>query len=475
MTNTKNNFSKQTIGFVMVGISFGLSLGLAFSAFANKDISEKGLPVMEINRFASALNRVKDVYVDEVGDKKLITSAISGMLSNLDPHSSYLDENAFREMTVDTRGEFGGLGIEVQMENGLIKVMSPMEDTPAWRAGIKTGDLIFLIDKKPIQGLSLNEAVSKMRGKPGTSVLLSIRRPKVQAPVEITLVREIIKVRSVKAKRLPNDIGFIRITNFQENTVPLLVEQIIKLYETAPLKSLVLDLRNDPGGLLSTAIAVSGIFVGDNQTIVTTNGRSADSKKSYNSNNSNFTRYVPSGKKFPIDEIKKVPMVVLINNGSASASEIVAGALQDYNRAKIMGLLSFGKASVQTIIPLEDQKTAIKITTARYYTPKGRSIQVTGIVPDLWVAETEDGNTREQLREEDYPGHLDGFKDEKKDETPVASTPSSIPKLPEFGSDEDWMLKQAINFLTNKPVATIPPKKAKTIEEAKSKEAQEEK
>jgi len=460
-------FEKKTIGLIIIGISLGLSMGLGFSAFASKGLTKNVLPILEINRFASALNRVKDVYVDEVADKKLINSAISGMISKLDPHSVYLDENAYREMTIDTRGEFGGLGIEVQMENGVIKVVAPIEDTPAARAGIKSGDLIFQINKKPVRGQTLTEAVQKMRGKPGTSIMLSIRRPGVSEPFEVKIIREIIKIKSVRSKRLDKNIGFIRITSFQENTTPLLVEEIIELYNQGPLNSLVLDLRNDPGGLLSTAISVASIFLPENQTIVTTNGRTPDSKRSYSTNNRQFKKFIPSGNKFPFAQIKKVPMAILINGGSASASEIVAGAFQDYQRGKIIGLQSFGKASVQTIIPLEDRLTAIKLTTARYYTPKGRSIQVTGIVPDIWVAETKDGHVRTQLREQDFPGHLDDEKDgnntlEIKNIDEVIDKPNSDkPKFPKFGSEDDWMLKQAVNFLTNKTVATIPPKNSK--------------
>lgn len=470
--NSKNITNKKAIGLVVVGLSFGLSMGLGFSAFAGKEVEKGNLPIVEINRFSSALNRVKDVYVDDVPDSKLITSAISGMISKLDPHSAYLDENAFREMRIDTTGEFGGLGLEVQMENELVKVMSPIEDTPAARAGLKTGDFIFMIDGQQVRGLSLNEAVQKMRGKPGTKIVLTIRRMGVSEPFDVTLTREVIKIRSVRSKRLDGNIGYIRITSFQENTIPLLVEQLSKLYEKGKLKSMVLDLRNDPGGLLSTAIAVASVFLPEGQTVVTTNGRTDDSKKSYSTRNRDFTRFITNEKTFPIEEIKKIPMVVLINGGSASASEIVAGAFQDYDRAKIMGLQSFGKASVQTIIPLEDRVTAIKLTTARYYTPKGRSIQVTGIVPDMWVAETEDGHVRTQMREQDYPGHLDNSKDEKnerkiKDISEVLNqaTPSQQPKFPDFGSDDDWMLKQAINQLNNKKVATIPPNNRKVTEE----------
>lgn len=462
------NMMRQSLAWMGIGASLGLSLGLGISAFAGKELNKNTLPVAEIRKFSNALSRVKDTYVDEVEDKKLISTAISGMMSGLDPHSAFLDEDAFRDIKTDTRGEFGGLGIEVQMENGLVKVSSPIEDTPAFRAGILANDLIYQIDGKSIRGMTLNDAVKKMRGKPGTDVKLGILRKDVEKPLEMTLTREIIKVRSVKMKRLDHDIGFIRITNFQENTTQMLVESIEKLYRQGELKGLVLDLRNDPGGLLNAAIDVSSVFLPNDKVVVTTNGRTLESKQSYSSATSKYSRFATRA--FPENAIKTVPMVVLINGGSASASEIVAGALQDYGRAKLMGWQSFGKASVQTILPLEDGKTAIKLTTARYYTPKGRSIQVTGVEPDLWIAETKEGHVRATSREADYAGHLanpnnvnaenEVIRTDKKTD----STPSNSPTKPiDFGSNEDFQLQQAKNFILGETVASVDkPKKDST-------------
>lgn len=468
--------NKKSLAWLSVGSCLGLSLGLGISAFAARDSAN--LPVEEIRKFSSALSRVKDTYVDEVPDKKLISSAISGMISNLDPHSAYLDEDAFKDIRSDTRGEFGGLGLEVQMENGLVKIGAPIEDTPAFRAGIKSGDLIYQIDDKPVKGLNLNDAVKKMRGKPGTSVKLGIIRSDTDKPFDVTLVREIIRVRSVKSKRLDDDLGFIRITNFQENTPQMLVEAIEKLYRGGDLKGLILDLRNDPGGLLNAAIAVSAVFIASDQVVVTTNGRTTDSKQTYNAQSGQYSRFAT--RSFPDKAIKKVPMVVLTNSGSASASEIVAGALQDYGRATLMGWQTFGKASVQTILPLDDGKTALKITTARYYTPKGRSIQVTGVEPDMWVAETQEGHVRATAREADYVGHL-ANPNNKDAENEVlrpnnkankeTSTPSTNPlnKPIDFGGADDFQLSQAVNFLLGKPVATIEkPKKIAKNQPAES-------
>lgn len=453
-----------------VGGALGLSMGLGISAFAARDNGMVSLPINEVRQFSNALARVKDTYVDEVEDKKLITTAISGMISGLDPHSAYLDEEAYREMRTETRGEFGGLGIEVQMENGLVKVGAPIEDTPAFRAGVQPNDLIYQIDGKPIRGLSLNEAVKKMRGKPGTDITISILRKGVDKPFDLKLTREVIRVRSVKMKRLDHDIGFIRITNFQENTTQMLAESIEKLYRESPLKGLVLDLRNDPGGLLNASIAVSSMFLSGDKVIVTTNGRTTDSKSTYTGGKSEYSRYTSSS--FPEKAIKEVPMVVLINSGSASASEIVAGALQDYGRATIMGFQSFGKASVQTVMPLDDGKSAIKLTTARYYTPKGRSIQVTGVQPDIWLAETEEGHIGASAREADYIGHLanpDNAQAEDQVIRPDAkSTPSVAPKKPiAFGEKDDFQLQQAMNHLRGMPVLSIEkPKTATQIAES---------
>jgi len=351
--------------------------------------------------------------VEPVEDKKLITNAISGMLSNLDPHSSYLDADSFKELQVGTQGEFGGLGIEVGMEDGFVKVVSPIEDTPAYRAGLKAGDLIVKLDDTPVKGLTLSDAVKRMRGKPKTPITLTVVRKGEQKPLVITLTREVIKVQSVKSKLLDGAYGYVRITQFQENTGPSLVKHLNDLYKQAKLKGLILDLRNDPGGLLNGAVGVAGAFLPPKALVVSTNGRLADSKHEFRAVTEDYARSAKEDYLQGLNpEVKKVPMVVLVNGGSASASEIVAGALQDHKRAVVMGTQTFGKGSVQTVLPLPNN-TAIKLTTARYYTPSGRSIQAKGIVPDIEVEESANGgNGRDHLlREADLEHHLNNDKD----------------------------------------------------------------
>ena len=323
----------------------------------------------QLNLFGDVFERVRADYVEEVTDQQLIENAINGMLTALDPHSSYLNPDSYREMQVQTRGEFGGLGIEVTMENGLVKVVSPFDDTPAARAGIQTGDYITHLDGEPVLGLTLSEAVEKMRGPVDTDIVLTIQRVN-QEPFDVRLTRAIIKIQSVRS-RLHDDIGYIRITNFSEQTEAGLINAVEQLRAEAgdKLKGIVLDLRNNPGGLLDQAIAVSDAFL-DKGEIVSTRGRHPDQAQRYNAEEGDITG--------------GLPMVVLINGGSASASEIVAGALQDHHRALLLGTKTFGKGSVQTIIPLPGHG-AIRLTTARYYTPSGRSIQALGIEPDLVV------------------------------------------------------------------------------------------
>ena len=328
-------------------------------------------------------DRVKRDYVEPVADKKLITEAINGMLTGLDPHSAYLDQEAFKEMQVGTQGQFGGLGIEVGMEDGFVKVISPIDDTPASRAGVLAGDLIVKLDDASVKGMTLNDAVKQMRGKPDTPIRLTIVRKGEPNPIELTLTRAIIKIQSVKSTLLEPGYAYFRVTQFQDGTGELLA-RAIETHVKGPMKGVILDLRNDPGGLLNSAVAVSAMFLEPGQLVVYTEGRAEDSKMRLNAspehylrgrNREDFVRKLPP-------EIKKLPMVVLVNGGSASASEIVAGALQDHNRAVIMGQQTFGKGSVQTILPLGGN-TAIKLTTARYFTPQGRSIQAKGITPDI--------------------------------------------------------------------------------------------
>jgi carboxyl-terminal processing protease len=344
--------------------------------------------------FGDVFERVRADYVEEVPDEKLVESAINGMLSALDPHSGYLDESRYRDMQVQTRGEFGGLGIEVTMENGLVKVVSPIDDTPAWRAGIKAGDLISRIDGEPVAGLSLNEAVDKMRGPVGTKIRLEILRKGEKEPLQVELTRAVIRISPVRA-RAEGDIGYVRLTTFNEQTEDALREKVGELRRELgrEMKGLVLDLRNNPGGLLDQAVAVADAFL-DRGEIVSTRGRRTDSIQRFNAR--------------PGDILDGLPMVVLINGGSASASEIVAGALQDHGRAVVMGTQSFGKGSVQTIVPIPGHG-ALRLTTARYYTPSGRSIQAKGITPDIIVhqAKVEFVDDEEGRREADLRGRLE--------------------------------------------------------------------
>lgn len=379
-----------------------------------------------LNLFGDVFERVRSHYVDDVEDKELIETAINGMLTSLDPHSAYLDEKSFRDMQVNTRGEFGGLGIEVTMDKGYVKVVSPIDDTPAFRAGIEAGDYITHIDGEPVLGLTLSEAVDKMRGKVGTTIDLILRRERTEKPIEVTLTRDIIKIRSVR-HRVEGNVGYIRITTFNQNTESGLKQAIRDIEDELGDKLIgyVIDLRNNPGGLLDQAIAVSDAFL-DKGEIVSTRGRDERDTKRDNAT---------SG-----DIINGLPIVVLINGGSASGSEIVAGALQDHKRAIVMGTPSFGKGSVQTVIPLPGHG-AMRLTTARYYTPSGRSIQAKGIEPDILVEPAKVETLEVQrIKEADLRGALDNDKDLPFDES-----------AGEEGSEEkpvDYQLDRAIDLLS---------------------------
>jgi carboxyl-terminal processing protease len=405
----------QQAGLVLVGLVAGILVSVNYSAVAQKEAATP-LPIEELRTFADVFGAIKQGYVEPVEDKKLITYAISGMLANLDPHSAYLDAEAFKDLQVSTQGEFGGLGIEVGMEDGFVKVVSPIEDTPAYRAGIKAGDLIIKLDDTPVKGLTLSDAVKKMRGKPKTSIKLTVVRKGEPKTLEFVIVRDKIKVQSVKSKMVESGYGYVRVTQFQEETTADLARHIDKLYKDKeakgePLKGLVLDLRNDPGGLLHGAIGVAAAFLPAKTLITSTDGRTEDARRKYTASTEDYLRgqKVDFLKDLPAG-IKTVPLVVLVNGGSASASEIVAGALQDHKRAVIMGTQTFGKGSVQTIIPLSNN-TAVKLTTARYYTPSGRSIQAKGIEPDVVVEETANGTSHDRLREADLERHLENDKD----------------------------------------------------------------
>ena len=465
------------LGLVAVGILMGVAISLNFSAVAQKDAGFAPLPIEELRAFTEVFGRVKSDYVETVDDKRLITQAINGMLTGLDPHSAYLDQEAFRELQVGTQGEFGGLGIEVGMEEGFVKVIAPIDDTPASRAGVKPGDLIVKLDDASVKGMTLTDAVKRMRGKPNTQITLTIVRKGESKPVVVTLTRAVIKVQSVKAKLLEPGYAYFRVSQFQEHTGENLAAAIVRLFKEnqGSMKGLVLDLRNDPGGLLNGAVAVSAAFLPQGSLVVYTDGRTDDSKMKLNASPENYLRgrakedYL---KKLPA-EVKNVPMVVLVNGGSASASEIVAGALQDHRRAVIMGQPTFGKGSVQTILPLGNN-TAIKLTTARYYTPNGRSIQAKGIVPDIPLDDASADKTAGlRLREADLTKHLTDVAREKeqaeeKAEAAAAAvkynfTPTPRPKdmdekatRPEPGeivSKNDYELNQAVAFLKSRTLA----------------------
>jgi carboxyl-terminal processing protease len=416
-----------------------------------------------------------------VDEKKLINDAIAGMVANLDPHSQYFDKKSYKEFREGTTGKFVGVGIEISQEEGLVKVVSPIEGSPADRAGLKPGDLITKVDDTSVKGLSLNEAVKRMRGEPRTKVILTIFRKDENRTFPVTIIREEIKTVSVKSKMIENGFGWIRVSQFQERTVDDLTRKLEDLYKQDPkMKGLVLDLRNDPGGLLDAAVAISAVFLPSNVTVVSTNGQLDESKFTFKAAPEYYQRRggadsVAGLEKSTKGFYKKVPLVVLVNEGSASASEIVAGALQDHKRAVLMGSQTFGKGSVQTVRQL-GADTALKITTARYYTPSGRSIQAKGIVPELLVDDTAEGSPYAALRtrEADLEKHLnsgqgaevkDPAREKAREEAlkrleEESKKPVADRKSPEFGSAEDFQLQQALNHLKNQPV-----KVSKTLSE----------
>ena len=453
----------RSFGFILIGAVAGILISLNFQAIADR-ATRSTLPIDELRAFTEVFGAIKANYVEPVPDKKLITEAINGMLTGLDPHSAYLDQEAFKELQVGTQGQFGGLGIEVGMEDGFIKVISPIEDTPAFKAGIKPGDLIVKLDETPVKGMTLNDAVARMRGKPNTQITLTIARKGETAPIVVTLTRAVIHVQSVKSKMFEPGYAWIRVSQFQEQTPESLVKQLDALFKQGPVKGLVLDLRNDPGGLLHGAVAVSAAFLPPKSLIVSTDGRAEDSHRKFYAVPDDYARRGDDVLKSLPPEVKTVPMVVLVNGGSASASEIVAGALQDTKRAKIIGTQSFGKGSVQTIMPLGNN-TAIKLTTARYYTPSGRSIQNLGITPDVVVEDPSD--TAAHIREADLEHHLANTLAQAQQEpqeqaaTPQpAPTPMAPQKPTQYGSKDDFQLEQAIAFLKGKPVLQQSPKVA---------------
>ena len=454
-------------GWISVGALAGALTTVSLQTVARASMAP--LPLEELQQLAAVFGMVKSDYVEAVDEKKLITDAISGMVASLDPHSQYFDKKSFKEFREGTSGRFVGVGIEISQEDGLVKVVSPIEGSPAFRAGLKPNDLITKIDDTLVKGLSLNDAVKRMRGEPNTKVMLTIFRKDENRSFPVTITREEIRTQSVRGKVIEPGYGWIRLSQFQERTVDDFARKVDEIYKAEPnLKGLVLDLRNDPGGLLDAAVAISAAFLPENVTVVSTNGQLAESKFTYKAAPEFYQRRAGADplRRLPA-ALKTVPLVVLVNEGSASASEIVAGALQDHKRGKVMGSQTFGKGSVQTVRPLGPD-TGLKLTTARYYTPSGKSIQARGIVPDVMVDETEEGNVFSLLRtrEADLDKHLgsgqgvdvkDPAREKQRDEArKKAEEESRKPpverKAPEFGTDKDFQLLQAINHLKGRPV-----------------------
>ena len=476
----------KNFGLIGLGVIAGVAGSMQFDASAQRTTSS--LPLEELRQLADVYGLIKSDYVEPVDDKKLLTEATAGMVASLDPHSAYLDKKAFKELRESTMGKFVGLGIEVGMEDGYVKVISPIEDTPAFKAGLKAGDLITRLDTTPVKGMTLDEAVKRMRGEPNTKIALTVARKDEDKPLIITIVRQEIRVQSVKSKVIEPGYAWLRVSQFQEPTVDDMVKKLNAIHAQEPnLKGLVLDLRNDPGGILPGAIGVSAAFLPKDVAVVSTNGQLPDSKMTYYARREAYTssRAAISDPLVKLPEaFKKVPMVVLVNAGSASASEIVAGALQDYKRATIMGTQTFGKGSVQTIRPLTVD-TAVKLTTARYYTPNGRSIQARGIVPDMLVDETADGDGLNSLRlhEADLERHLSNDKEKaavesaagKFDELEAEQRLAALEKKRkplEYGGKDDFQLAQALNQLKGLPVqlsktAKVENKNENTINEKK--------
>ena len=454
-------------GWVSLGVVAGALTTVSLQTVARGTLAP--LPLEELQQLAAVFSMVKSDYVEPVDEKKLITDAISGMVSSLDPHSQYFDKKSFKEFREGTTGRFVGVGIEITQEEGLVKVVTPIEGTPAFKAGIKPNDLITKIDDTAVKGLSLNDAVKRMRGEPNTKVQLTIFRKDENRSFPVTIMREEIRTQSVRGKVMEPGYAWIRLSQFQERTVDDFARKVEEIYKQEPnLKGLVLDLRNDPGGLLDAAVAVSAAFLPENVNVVSTNGQLPESKFIYKASPEFYQRRGTSDplKRLPA-ALKSVPLVVLVNEGSASASEIVAGALQDYKRGIVMGNQTFGKGSVQTVRPLGPD-TGLKITTARYYTPSGRSIQAKGIVPEVMVDETEEGNLFAALRtrEADLEKHLnsgqgqevkDAAREKVREEArkkleEEARKPPVDRKMPEYGSDKDFPLIQAIKKLKGQPV-----------------------
>jgi carboxyl-terminal processing protease len=455
-------------GWVGIGVVAGALTTVSLQTVARSALAP--LPLEELQQLAAVFGMVKTDYVEPVDEKKLITEAIAGMVASLDPHSQYFDKKSFKEFKEGTSGNFVGVGIEISQEDGLVKVVSPIEGSPAFRAGLKPNDLITRVDDAAVRGMTLNDAVKRMRGEPNTKVVLTILRKDENRTFTVSIIREEIKQQSVRGKLIEPGYAWIRINQFQERTVSDFAKKVEELYKQDPkIKGMVLDLRNDPGGLLNAAVAISAVFLPENVTVVSTNGQTAESKQTFKAT---LKDYVGRDGTDPLKtlpaSLKNVPLVVLVNEGSASASEIVAGALQDHQRATLMGSQTFGKGSVQTFRPLGPD-TGLKITTSRYYTPSGKSIQAKGIVPDVMVDDTEEGSPYAALRmrEADLGKHLtsgqggEEVKDEAREKAreealkrleEESRKPASERRPPEFGSEKDFQLIQAIKQLKGLPV-----------------------
>jgi carboxyl-terminal processing protease len=433
------SLSRFSISLLM-GVVLGAFIAWGHGVLAERQEDDKiVLPLEELHTFTEIFTRIKQDYVEEVSDKDLLEYAIKGMLAGLDPHSAYLNEDAFTEMQIGTSGEFGGLGIEVGMQDGFVKVIAPIDDTPAQRAGVRAGDLIVRLDNTPVKGMTLTDAVKIMRGKPGSEILLTVVREGEDKPLQIKIVRDVIKVKSVRFRTLESGYGYVRISQFQAHTRDDLHNALEKLLaeNNNALNGLVIDLRNNPGGVLNAAVEVADTFL-TKGLIVYTEGRVKNSELKF--------------KARPKDTLNGTPIVILVNGGSASASEIVAGALQDHKRAIIMGTKTFGKGSVQTILPMQS-KSALKLTTARYFTPNGRSIQAEGIVPDIIQEEVEiaavaSAKDKQDVSEADLPGHLSNGVQDKKDEADKAEPGSSqVPEEELPLIQRDYQLYEALNLL----------------------------
>jgi carboxyl-terminal processing protease len=463
---------KRKLGWIGAGVAVGTALSVTITSFALREPTLP-VPVEDLKMFSEVYSRIKTEYVEPVPDKKLIKEAIAGMVQGLDPHSTFLDAEAMKEFRQNTEGKFGGIGIEIGTEEGFIRVVAPIDETPAQRAGIRAGDLIVKVNGESTKGMPQEKAVGKMRGAPGTKVTLDVFRKSESTTLTFNLTREEIKLRSVRAKMIEPGVGYVRISAFQGPTMADFSKEVKNLYKEGELKSMILDLRYDPGGLLNSSVGISAAFLPKDALVVYTDGRAADSKTRYTARREDYCsgmcaddplRGLPAG-------LKSVPLVVLINAGSASASEIVAGALKDHKRATLIGTTSFGKGSVQTLLGLSNNH-ALKLTTQRYYTPNGNSIQAKGIEPDFLVDQmTFDGVIEYKTsREADLSRRLsgkDGNKEEakkpesgltleeeaKRDEEFVKSMPKLRPENYEIGVPEkDYQLTQALNHLKGKPV-----------------------